>query len=96
MDITDWRKPRRSVGNGACVQIGSWRTASYSMNHGNCLEAGNFRTSSRCGASECLEAGNCAHGVAVRDTVLAPSSPVLFFSAGEWKRFVGRVKDGHP
>ncbi len=42
----------------------------------------------------CAEGGNCAHGVAVRDTTLAPSSPVLVFRPGEWRRFLGRVKAG--
>lgn len=36
--MTGWRKPSRSLANGACVEAASWRKATASMGHdeGNC------------------------------------------------------------
>jgi hypothetical protein len=90
--ITDWRKSSYSVGNAACVEAGSWRKPSSSYNGTSCIEAGSWRASSACGGGECLETASCAHGVGVRDTVLASSSPVLKFSAREWERFTSALK----
>jgi hypothetical protein len=94
MTITGWRKSSFSGSNGDCLEVGSWRTASYSGYNGNCVEAGNWRTSSACASGECVEAGSCGHGIAIRDTELAPSSPVLFFDSEAWRQFLGCVKAG--
>ncbi len=59
-------------------RIGShgWRTSSYSTNGAECVEVG-------------LDRG--AEGVVIRDT-RARSGPVLWFSPGVWRAFVGRLK----
>jgi hypothetical protein len=77
------------------VAIADWRVSSYSYNGSSCVEAGNWRTSSHSGyAGNCTEVASCGHGVAVRDSVLGTSSPVLSFRAEEWSRFAVRVKRG--
>ena len=92
MTITGWRKSSYSNGADMCAEVGSWRTASFSYNGSSCVEAGNWRSSSRCAAGECLEAASCDHGVAVRDTTLAPFSPVLKFSGEKWTRFLASLR----
>lgn len=47
--------------------------------------------SAACG--NCLEAGSCSHGVAVRDTKLE-RSPVLKFSGEAWSAFTAAVRTG--
>jgi hypothetical protein len=49
-----------------------WRTSSYST-----TSAGN-----------CVEVGAASGERAIRDTKLGPSSPILVFSAKEWRTFV--------
>lgn len=74
---------------------GTWRKSGYSTYNGNCLEAAAFRKSSRSSHNgACAEVGSCAHGVAVRDSKLSSSSPVLTFPAGAWEAFTARLKAG--
>ena len=54
-----------------------------------------WRKSARCGNSfSCVEVGQSAAAVAVRDTKDREAGPVLTFGAGEWRRFLGEVKRG--
>jgi Domain of unknown function (DUF397) len=91
VDITDWRTSSLSYNGSSYVEVGSWRKSSHSTG-GNCVEAGNYRSSSACDGGACVEAASCTCGVAVRDTVLAPSSPVLIFDAPTWARFLASLK----
>ena len=93
MTITDWRKSSYSSSYNGCVEAGNWRTSSR-CEGGACLEAGNWRASSACGSTECAEVASCGHGVAVRDSTLGASSPVLSFGAGEWDEFAARIRKG--
>jgi hypothetical protein len=54
-----------------------------------------WRKASYCnnGAS-CIEVGHGKAGVGIRDSKLAGSSPVLAFSAEEWRDFGARVRRG--
>ena len=58
------------------------------------MEAANWRPSSFCAGGECLEAGTCGHGVAVRAGRLGTSSPVLKFSGEAWAEFAARIRKG--
>ena len=70
-----------------------WRKSSYSRET-NCAEVAAWRTSSHSAAcGNCLEAGSCSHGVAVRDTKLE-RSPVLKFSGEAWTAFTASVRTG--
>jgi hypothetical protein len=70
-----------------------WRKSSYSFSNGNCAEVGTFRKSSRSAYNgSCAEIGTCGHGVAVRDSKLASSSPMLTFSADAWGAFIAGLK----
>jgi hypothetical protein len=40
----------------------------------------------------CVEAGNAAAVVVVRDSKLGETSPVLAFSADAWMRFTGMIR----
>ncbi|GAA1708579.1 DUF397 domain-containing protein [Fodinicola feengrottensis] len=53
----------------------------------------NWRKSSRSGnTASCVEAGNASAVVAVRDTKLGESSPVLRFAPEQWRTFVSSTK----
>jgi hypothetical protein len=41
----------------------------------------------------CVEVGNAAGRVLVRDTKQAAAGPVLTFGAGAWSRFADELKD---
>jgi hypothetical protein len=55
----------------------AWRTSTRSQNGQSCVEVAP------------LDGG----GVAVRDTKLAPNSPILTFTRAEWLAFIGGAKD---
>ena len=76
------------------MTITDWRKSSHSSSYNGCLEAGNWRASSAGGSTECAEVASCGHGVAVRDSTLGASSPVLSFGAGEWDEFAARIRKG--
>jgi len=38
--VTGWRKSRRSMNHGACVEAGSFRKAAASQHNGACAEVG--------------------------------------------------------
>jgi hypothetical protein len=40
MNGGDWRKSSRSIGNGACVEVGGYRKSTHSTFNGNCVEVG--------------------------------------------------------
>ncbi len=70
--------------------ITSWRTPSRSESNGHCVEVAGWRTSARSlGNGECIETGNGPGAVAVRDSK-DPGGPVLTFTPGEWREFLGR------
>jgi len=53
-----------------------------------------WRKSSRSSANgQCVEWADLGDAVAVRDSK-HPSGPALIFTRGEWRAFVGGVKDG--
>lgn len=43
MEWRNWRKSRRSMNAGDCVEVASWRKPSRSGYNGNCVEAGHGR-----------------------------------------------------
>ncbi|GAA0599433.1 DUF397 domain-containing protein [Actinomadura livida] len=57
-----------------------------------------WRRSAHCGASNtCVEVAALAgssHFIGTRDAKHGTQSPVLSFSQGEWREFVGRAKKG--
>ena len=53
----------------------TWRTSSYSGNNGG----------------QCVEVGNAARAIAVRDSK-NPHGPVLAFGPRDWRRFTDQVK----
>jgi len=53
----------------------TWRTSSYSGNSGG----------------QCVEVGNAARAIAVRDSK-SPHGPVLAFGPRDWRRFTDQVK----
>jgi hypothetical protein len=55
----------------------TWRTSSYSGNNGG----------------DCVEAGNAAHLIAVRDSK-APDGPRLAFGREAWEAFAASLKAG--
>ncbi|GAA1801841.1 DUF397 domain-containing protein [Actinomadura chokoriensis] len=55
-----------------------WRKSSYSGTGNNCVEAGRARGRS---------------GIGVRDSAVGVGGAVLAFSAGEWRAFIGAVKE---
>lgn len=71
-----------------------WRKSSYSHVNGNCLEAGTgdtaWRKSSFSSLSECVEAGNGAQAVLVRDTA-DRGGAVLTFPPGAWSAFTASI-----
>jgi hypothetical protein len=55
----------------------TWRTSSYSGNNGG----------------QCIEVGDAANGIAVRDSK-DPHGPMLAFDPQDWRRFTDRMKAG--
>ncbi|WP_405495259.1 DUF397 domain-containing protein [Nocardia sp. NBC_00511] len=54
-----------------------------------------FKSSYSSSQGECVEAAHLSGGlVAVRDSKLAESSPVLVFTPGVWDAFAARVRAG--
>jgi hypothetical protein len=71
----------------------NWRKSSRSGNTAECVEVGNWRKSTRSGnEGDCVEAGNSSANVAVRDTKLGESSPVLSFAPEQWRTFILSTK----
>jgi hypothetical protein len=55
----------------------------------------NWRKPSRSFSNgQCVEVGQDAAAVGVRDSKDCEAGPVLTFGAGEWRRFLGEVKRG--
>lgn len=73
------------------MTVTDWRKSSRSTST-NCIEVGSWRTSSySMNGGNCVEAGNGAAGVGVRDTA-DRGGPVLTFAADEWERFTSALK----
>lgn len=72
----EWRKSTHS-GAQNCPEVREWRKARRSVNNGACIEA-----------------GQCSHGIAIRDS-MDPDGPILAFGGGEWQRFLLRLKLAH-
>jgi hypothetical protein len=74
----------------------NWRKSTFSMTNGqccNCVEAGSWRVSTRCTINECVQAGQGAGRIGIRDSAL-PGGPVLEVSPAAWRELVSRVKRG--
>jgi hypothetical protein len=54
---------------------------------------GGWRRSTRCGGSGCVEVAMSNGEIALRDSK-RPDSPVLTYTADEWRDFIAGVKDG--
>ena len=73
-----WRKPRRSIGNGQCIEIGEWRKSAYSQGASNCVETGQ---------------GTGVIGIRdTKEAPLGDGRTVLEFSPGAWAGFLARVR----
>jgi Domain of unknown function (DUF397) len=53
-----------------------------------------YRKSSRCAHGECIEVGELASAIAVRDSKDRGDGPALVFTAAGWRRFVTTLRDG--
>jgi hypothetical protein len=52
-----------------------------------------FRTASYCASNECVEVGQLADMVVLRDSA-QPQGTLLHYQAGDWGVFVRRIKAG--
>jgi Domain of unknown function (DUF397) len=89
-EFTAWRTSTRSVGNGACVEVG-WRTSSHSGG-GNCVQVWRKSTHSGGGNTNCVEVGCGGPLIAVRDTKDHGTGPVLTFTGEAWEAFTAALK----
>ena len=74
------------------VNDNGWRKSRHSQGASNCVEAAAYRKSSHSNPDNCLEAGQGAGVVAVRDTKDKGAGPVLEFSPAAWARFMEGVR----
>ncbi|GLZ80526.1 hypothetical protein Afil01_53330 [Actinorhabdospora filicis] len=76
IEVGAWRKSTRSGSGGGsnCVEVGAWRTSTCSSGDGG----------------QCIEAGACTHGIAIRDTK-DRTGPVLTVTPGNWAGFVASL-----
>lgn len=66
-----------------------WRKAIRSGG-GNCMEVASWRTPSRStGGGQCVEVGQGQRVIGARDSK-NPGGPVLAFTPGAWRAFLGR------
>lgn len=94
-----WVKASGSFANGNCVEAGAWRKPAASMANGACAEVGAWRKARGGDSGECAEAADLVPVVAIRDTKeahLGAARTVLETTAGDWARFLGRVRAGEP
>jgi hypothetical protein len=69
-----------------------WRTSTYSGNGSSCVEVAAWPARGR-GGDRRIVGGELGQRIAVRDSK-DRGGPVLAFSAGAWKNFVGGVRAG--
>jgi hypothetical protein len=81
-DILNWRKSRRSMADGNCIEVGEtrrrpgWRKSRWSGYNANCVEAGSGERT-----------------VLVRDT-MDRDGTVLAYSAEVWAAFTAKLRSG--
>ena len=96
-----WKKSSFSGRTEYCVEVcGQWTKSSLSTANGQCVELapGTERKSSYSNSAHmnCVTAGSCmghTHTL-VRDSKLGDSSPILEFTAPEFRSFLQQVKQG--
>lgn len=72
-----------------------WRKSTRSNPSGNCLQARWTKSNrSSAGGNNCLEAQLAGNVVQVRDSKLGDASPILEFTADEWRAAIGGFQDG--
>jgi Domain of unknown function (DUF397) len=66
------------------------------MNLGDDASGSVWRKSARCGANAgCVEVARLTREhIGVRDSKIIATTPILSFSSGEWRSFLGAVKTG--
>jgi hypothetical protein len=79
---TNWHKSSRSEAQNGCVEVGS---AKVSL-------SGWHKSSFSNGANGCIEVGGAENVIGVRDTKLAPASPILAFPTRSWAAFTEGVR----
>jgi hypothetical protein len=79
---TNWHKSSRSQAQNGCVEVGS---AKVSL-------TGWHKSSFSNGENACVEVGGSDTVIGVRDTKLAPVSPILAFPARSWVAFTEEVR----
>ena len=74
---------------------GNWRKSSYSGSNGDCIEVASFRKSSHSANNgACVEVGQGPAVIGIRDSKLGDHSPVLSFSAEDWRSFASQASRG--
>jgi len=68
-----------------------WRKSSHSYTEGHCVEAASWRKSTRCQTGECVEAGQGAGVVGVRDS-RDRDGGLLEMTPAAWRAFTARLK----
>ena len=68
-----------------------WRKSKHSFSNGNCVEAASWRKSTRCQTGECVEAGQGAGAVGVRDSQ-DPDGGLLEVTPAAWRAFTAGLK----
>jgi hypothetical protein len=73
----------------------NWRKSTRSSGNGACIEVGVWRkaTYSTTNGGGCIEVAPTLAAVAVRDSK-DPDGARLAFTAEDWDRFTGQIKDG--
>ena len=71
--------------------IRTWRTSTYSSYQGACVEVTAYRKSTHSFETGCVEVGQSAQRVAIRDTV-DRGGAVISVSAAAWRELTRRVR----
>ncbi|MGQ0840010.1 DUF397 domain-containing protein [Actinokineospora sp.] len=80
---TNWHKSTYSDAANGCVEVGSALATAKNWH----------KSTYSNGANACVEVGSIHTVVGVRDTKLAPASPILAFAPQAWAAFTTTVRE---